>query len=72
MRTKNASKVEIDNMANLTERLFPQIAEGVKFMHHLKCVHLDLRPENIMVTMGGKIKIIDLGARQLVRFCIAR
>ena len=61
MRTKSSSKVEIDNMANLTGRLFPQIAQGVKFMHHLNCVHLDLRPENIMVTTTGKIKIIDLG-----------
>lgn len=37
------------------------IAEGLEFLHSHSILHLDLKPDNIMVTPGHEIKIIDFG-----------
>uniref|UniRef100_A0A8D7ZZ73 Myosin light chain kinase, smooth muscle n=2 Tax=Culex pipiens TaxID=7175 RepID=A0A8D7ZZ73_CULPI len=43
-----------------------QICEGVQYMHNLRIVHLDLKPENIMckTRSSHEIKIIDFGLAQ--------
>lgn len=43
-----------------------QICEGVQYMHNLRIVHLDLKPENIMCSTRSshEIKIIDFGLAQ--------
>ncbi|NXW02916.1 MYLK2 kinase, partial [Fregetta grallaria] len=40
-----------------------QICEGIRFMHHMRVLHLDLKPENILcvATTGHMVKIIDFG-----------
>lgn len=37
------------------------IAEGVQYLHERSIIHLDLKPDNIMVTPGHDIKILDFG-----------
>lgn len=37
------------------------IAEGLEFLHDRSIIHLDLKPDNIMVTPEQEIKIIDFG-----------
>ena len=42
-----------------------QILEALKYLHTLGIAHLDLKPENIMVTnIGNRIKIIDLSCAE--------
>ncbi|NWR56909.1 MYLK2 kinase, partial [Bucorvus abyssinicus] len=40
-----------------------QICEGIRFMHHMRVLHLDLKPENILcvAAVGHMVKIIDFG-----------
>nr|XP_055038338.1 serine/threonine-protein kinase 17A-like isoform X1 [Misgurnus anguillicaudatus]XP_055038339.1 serine/threonine-protein kinase 17A-like isoform X2 [Misgurnus anguillicaudatus] len=46
-----------------------QILEGVAFLHKRNVVHLDLKPQNILLTSEsplGDIKIVDFGLSRLV------
>lgn len=51
------------------KRLMRQILEGVAFLHKCNVVHLDLKPQNILLTSEsplGDIKIVDFGLSRLV------
>lgn len=39
-----------------------QIARGLRAFHRLEMVHQDLKPENIMISEDGRVKIIDFGS----------
>ena len=45
-----------------TLRFVRQLLEGLKAIHHNQVVHLDLKPQNIMLTrVNHEVRIIDLG-----------
>lgn len=51
------------------KRLMRQILEGVAFLHKSNVVHLDLKPQNILLTSSaplGDIKIVDFGLSRMV------
>ncbi|XP_063062756.1 serine/threonine-protein kinase 17A [Engraulis encrasicolus] len=51
------------------KRLMRQILEGVAFLHRRNVVHLDLKPQNILLTSDsplGDIKIVDFGLSRMV------
>jgi len=44
-----------------------QIADGLQAAHTLGIFHRDLKPQNVMLTDGGQVKILDFGlARRLL------
>ncbi|XP_041103903.1 serine/threonine-protein kinase 17A-like [Polyodon spathula] len=51
------------------KRLMKQILEGVAFLHKNNVVHLDLKPQNILLTSEsplGDIKIVDFGLSRIM------
>ena len=42
--------------------ILPQILDALKAVHAERMWHLDLKPANIMLEKGGKVKLIDFGA----------
>ncbi|CAJ0921391.1 unnamed protein product [Ranitomeya imitator] len=41
-----------------------EMVSGLQFLHGLKIVHRDIKPDNIMLDADGHIRIIDLGLAQ--------
>ncbi|XP_067315468.1 striated muscle preferentially expressed protein kinase isoform X2 [Pseudorasbora parva] len=44
--------------------LIVQILQGLEYLHNCRILHLDIKPDNIMVTNLNVIKIIDFGSAQ--------
>lgn len=41
--------------------VFIKVAEGLDALHHMGCVHADIKPNNILVGPDNQVKIIDFG-----------
>jgi serine/threonine protein kinase len=42
-------------------RLLPQLVEGVAAIHATGHIHRDLKPPNVLVSLGGRLTIVDFG-----------
>ncbi|MEA3276590.1 MAG: protein kinase, partial [Pseudomonadota bacterium] len=50
---------------NRARDFLKQIAEGLRAFHRLEMIHLDLKPENIILDGRGTLKIIDFGSTRV-------
>jgi len=47
---------------------FKQLARGIEYLHSVGVAHRDLRPENLLLTRTGVLKIADFGQAECFRF----
>ncbi len=63
---KNLSSYIKDKKGNLTLQfiltVFPALLEGVQTIHEAHLLHLDIKPENILIRPGGDPLLLDFGA----------
>ncbi len=50
---------------NLVRDIAQQMIKGLRAFHRKDMLHQDFRPENIMITTDGTVKIIDLGSTRI-------
>jgi serine/threonine protein kinase len=47
---------------NIVKKITKDILNGISYIHSQDIIHCDLKPENIMISNDGNIKIIDFGS----------
>ena len=45
-----------------------QILNGVDFLHSHRIVHRDMKPQNLLVTLDGTLKLTDFGLARIYDF----
>lgn len=60
------SKIDIASKAPYFKELFFRLLDNVDKLHSMGILHRDLKPNNIMLTSTGHLKIIDFGLAEYV------
>lgn len=50
----------------LTKRIVWQTIQAVGYCHTHNCIHRDVKPENILITKEGVVKLCDFGFARLL------
>jgi serine/threonine protein phosphatase PrpC len=58
---RDRDRVDVRSMRDIVS----QIAAGLQALHRKEILHQDLRPDNIMISREGTVKIIDYGSAQV-------
>ena len=52
-------------------QMLRNVCKGLKKLHKLNIVHMDIRPENILYSYSGKFKLADLGMARVANSVIS-
>jgi len=59
LNMKQALRRGPDSLAFMLKKIVEQAAEGLYFMHTKNWIHLDIKPDNFLVSRDGTVKLID-------------
>lgn len=61
----NSLKKILDQKQKLTEEetipLICQLLDALEYLHQRKLIHRDIKPDNLLITPSGNLKLIDMG-----------
>ncbi|GBP24433.1 hypothetical protein EVAR_19309_1 [Eumeta japonica] len=50
----------------LSKQIIWQTLQGVAYCHRHNCIHRDVKPENILLTSDGVVKLCDFGFARMI------
>jgi serine/threonine protein kinase len=59
LNMKQALRRGPDSLAFMLDQIVEQAAEGLYYMHTKNWIHLDVKPDNFLVSREGQVKLID-------------
>lgn len=59
LNMKQALRRGPDSLAFMLDKIVEQAAEGLYYMHTKNWIHLDIKPDNFLVSRDGVVKLID-------------
>jgi serine/threonine protein kinase len=59
LNMKQALRRGPESLAFMLDQIVEQAAEGLYFMHTKNWIHLDIKPDNFLVSRDGTVKLID-------------
>lgn len=59
LNAKQALRRGPDSLAFMLREIIIQAAEGLYYMHTRNWIHLDIKPDNFLVSRDGEVKLID-------------
>ena len=67
-RVRKGGRIAIDDFRKIT----PQVLAALDYLHEKGVVHCDVKPQNIMVTPAGEVKVTDYGIARTIKEQLAR
>jgi len=67
LRQKKVTSEEKRLSENIVKWLGIQILEALDYAHNNNVIHRDLKPQNVVLTPDGKVKLIDFGISEALR-----
>ncbi len=64
LNMKQALRRGPESLAFMLDQIIEQAAEGLYYMHTKNWIHLDIKPDNFLVSRDGTVKLIDFTIAQ--------